>query len=517
MPASLMCDRRSFLRRLLALPLLAAAPRVWSKPRYERNPFTLGVASGYPLADSVALWTRLAPRPFAPDGGLPQAVLPVQWEVAEDAQFKRIAARGEAYAEPAFGHSVHVEVTGLRAARPYFYRFHSGAATSAVGRTTTTPEAGAAVKQLRFAFASCQHYEQGYYGAYRHMVAGAPDLIIHLGDYIYESSRAENRVRAHEGPEPVSLTDYRARYACYRSDPDLQAAHAACPWLLVWDDHEVENDYANAQSENLDQPEWFLARRAAAYQAWYEHMPVRRTMLPYGPYLQLYTRVAYGDLVSFNLLDDRQYRSPQPCPRPGRGGAAVIENCAARDDPAATLLGARQEAWLAAGLAQSKARWNVLAQQTLMAQSDGKVGEGQRFYSDGWDGYPAARARLFDQIVGSKLANPVVIGGDVHAFWVADLKRDFNRPESPTIASEFVGSSITSRPPPQTILEAARAEGPHIKLASGTFRGYVAMTLTPDLLTAELRAVDDHRDPATSVRTVSTWVVEDGKPGPVAA
>jgi alkaline phosphatase D len=285
---------------------------------------------------------------------------------------------------------------------------------------------------------------------------------------------------------------------------------------MVWDDHEVENDYAGSQSENLDNPEWFLARRAAAYQAWYEHMPVRRAMLPFGPNLQLYTRLSFGQLAEFNLLDDRQYRSPQPCSKPGRGGGAVIENCAARENPQATLLGARQENWLGAGLAQTKSRWNILAQQTLMAQSDSKLGEGQRFYNEGWDGYPAARARLFDQIVATKVPNPVVIGGDVHAFWVADLKRDFNDAKSATIASEFVGTSITSRPPPQSILDAAKAEGPHIKLANGNYRGYVSMTLTPDKLTAQLRAVADHRDPDTAISTLSTWVVEDGKPGPVA-
>ncbi len=514
---SSLLSRRRFLSRLGALGVLAVSPGVWAQPRFKTSPFTLGVASGYPLADGVALWTRLAPDLFAPDGGMPPQYVPVAWEVASDEAFKRVAAKGTAYAEPTYGHAVHVEVTGLEPGREYWYRFHSGKATSAVGRTLTAPAPGASVDRLRFAFASCQQYEQGYYGAYRHMAAEAPDLILHLGDYIYESSWGDKRVRYHQGPEPVSLTDYRARYARYRSDPDLQAAHAVCPWLMVWDDHEVENDYAGPQSENLDNPEWFLARRAAAYQAWYEHMPVRRAMLPFGPNLQLYTRLGFGQLVEFNLLDDRQYRSPQACSKPGRGGGAVIENCATRENPQATLLGARQENWLGAGLAQTKSRWNILAQQTLMAQSDSKLGEGQRFYNEGWDGYPAARARLFDQIVGTKVPNPVVIGGDVHAFWVADLKRDFNDPKSATIASEFVGTSITSRPPPQSILDAAKAEGPHIKLANGNHRGYVSMTLTPTQLTAQLRAVADHRDPDTAISTLSTWVVEDGKPGPVAA
>ncbi len=363
-------DRRRFLARLAALGATAAVPRLLAAPKYPSNPFTLGIASGYPAPDGVVLWTRLAPDVLAPDGGMPLVAVPVHWEVAEDQSFKRLAAQGLAYAEPAFAHSIHLEISGLKPARPYWYRFHAGAATSAAGRTQTAPALGATLDKLRFAFASCQQYEQGYYGAYRHMAEESLDLVVHLGDYLYESSWGENQVRFHEGPEPVTLNHYRARYARYKSDPMLQAAHAACPWLIVWDDHEVENDYAGAQSENLDNPDWFLARRAAAYQAWYEHMPVRRSMVPFGANLQMYTRLTYGQLVEFNLLDDRQYRSPQPCPRPGRGGGNGIENCAARENPEATLLGARQEAWLAAGLGQTRARWNVLAQQTLMAQSD---------------------------------------------------------------------------------------------------------------------------------------------------
>jgi alkaline phosphatase D len=412
-----------------------------------------------------------------------------------------------------FAHSVHVETTKLAPGRDYWYRFHAADATSPIGRTRTAPPVNQTPDKFRFAFASCQQYEQGHYGAYRNMAKEDLDLVIHLGDYIYESSWGDNKVRSHGAPEPITLDDYRSRYALYKSDPDLQAAHAAFPWAAVWDDHEVENDYADDHSENADDPRWFIQRRAAAYQAWYEHMPARRFMAPFGAFARIYTQLRFGQLAEINLLDDRQFRSPQPCPKPGRGGSNFVENCSARLDPRATLLGERQEAWLAAKLASSKARWNVLAQQTLMAQADRMVGEGQQFYTDGWDGYPAARERLMDTLVSTKVANPIVIGGDVHSFWVADLKRDFNRPDSPTLSTEFCGTSITSAPPPEEIIQAAKSEGPHIKFATGAYRGYSVMTLTGQSLKADLRAVQNHRDPDTKVSTIASFVVTEGKPG----
>jgi alkaline phosphatase D len=444
---------------------------------------------------------------------MPPELVAVRYEVAEDEGFKSIVDQGQAWAEPMFAHSVHVETTKLAPGRGYWYRFHAADATSPIGRTRTAPPVNQTPDKFRFAFASCQQYEQGHYGAYRNMAKEDLDLVIHLGDYIYESSWGDNKVRSHGAPEPITLDDYRSRYALYKSDPDLQAAHAAFPWAAVWDDHEVENDYADDHSENADDPRWFIQRRAAAYQAWYEHMPARRFMAPFGAFARIYTQLRFGQLAEINLLDDRQFRSPQPCPKPGRGGSNFVENCSARLDPRATLLGERQEAWLAAKLASSKARWNVLAQQTLMAQADRMVGEGQQFYTDGWDGYPAARERLMDTLVSTKVANPIVIGGDVHSFWVADLKRDFNRPDSPTLSTEFCGTSITSAPPPEEIIQAAKSEGPHIKFATGAYRGYSVMTLTGQSLKADLRAVQNHRDPDTKVSTIASFVVTEGKPG----
>jgi alkaline phosphatase D len=509
-------SRRSFLVGAgAASAVLALGPRghAVAKSHMAANPFTLGVASGHPLPDGVVLWTRLAPDPFN-GGGMSDASVMVDWEVANDDRFARIVQRGRTRAVAQLAHSVHVEVQGLEPDRWYWYRFRAGGAASPIGRTRTAPAAAATPDRFRFAFASCQHYEQGFFAAYRHMAADDLDLVVHLGDYIYESSWGTNHVRKHGAPEPVSLDDYRARHALYKTDRDLQVAHAACPWLVTWDDHEVQNDYADDRSEHLHSPQWFLARRGAAYQAYYEHMPLRRSAFPFGPHMRVHGRVSYGDLVDFHVLDDRQYRSHQPCPRPGMGGSNVVEECAARLDPKLTLLGDAQEQWLIAGLARSRAKWNVLAQQTLMAQLDRKVGPGQAFWTDGWDGYPVARRRLMDFLATNKPANPLVIGGDVHCFWVADLKPDFDEANSPTVATEFVGTSITSQlNRTQEKLDAIAGENPHIKYANLTRRGYVRMELTRNQARADLRGVDSVTSRDARVETMATFVVEDGRPG----
>lgn len=288
-------DRRRFLKSLGGIAAAGALPRILSaQTKFAANPFALGVASGYPLPGGVVLWTRLAPEPLAPGGGMAPAIVPVAFEVAADAAFRKIVTKGSSYATPDWGYSVHIEVDVLEPDRWYWYRFHAGNATSPIGRTRTAPALDAEPSRLRFAVGSCQQYEQGYYAAYRHMLADDLDLIVHLGDYIYESSWGKDHVRKHEGPEPITLDDYRARFARYKTDPDLQAAHALCPWLVTWDDHEVENDYADAISERNISPEQFLLRRAAAYKAYYEHMPLRREALPQGPHMLLYARTFWG-------------------------------------------------------------------------------------------------------------------------------------------------------------------------------------------------------------------------------
>jgi len=464
-------ERRQFLTGALVLGASTLTPpfvrRAAGRSPSARDPFTLGIASGYPTPTSVVLWTRLAPAPLVPGGGMPPEVVAVQWEVASDERMSRIVQRGTASAVPAWAHAVHVEVVGLEPGRPYWYRFRAHRATSPIGRTRTAPAAGVVPDRLRFAFASCQHYEQGFFGAYRHMAADDLDLIVFLGDYIYESSWGSNHVRKYGAPEPHTLEDYRIRHALYKTDPDLRAAHAMVPWIFTWDDHEVSNDYADDRGEALNGREWFLARRAAAYQAYYEHMPLPRQMVPFGPNMRLHHRVMHGNLAQFHVLDDRQYRSHQPCTPPGRGGSAVVEECADRLDPKLSILGTDQERWLETGLDRSRARWNVLAQQTVMAQRDLKAGPGQQFWTDGWDGYPMARRRLLEYVGQRKPANPVVIGGDVHSFWVTDLKPDFDDPRSSAVATEIVGTSITSgqgRTDQQ--LQALMADNPHVRFVA---------------------------------------------------
>jgi alkaline phosphatase D len=410
-----------------------------------------------------------------------------------------------------------VEPRGLEPDRWYWYRFTAGEAASPVGRTRTAPAAGAAVPRLRFAFASCQHYERGYFSAYRHMVAEDLDLCVFLGDYIYESSLRRDPVRAHErAAEPVTLDEYRARHALYKSDANLQAAHRAFPWIVTLDDHEVDNDYAGDRQEDGTAPEEFLRRRAAAYQAYFEHMPLPAAMRPKGPDMQIYTTLAWGGLASFHLLDGRQYRSPQACPRKAGGGNEVDpRECTELRLPARTMLGAAQEAWIDRQFAQSRAAWNIVAQPVLMAQRKSSAGEAERVWSDSWDGYPAARRRLLESVVARRPANPVVISGDVHMHFVADLRLDFDDERSPVVASEFCGTSITSSPGSwQRNLSAILAENPHFKYANGERRGYVRASIAGGRLTAELVGLDTVRKPESRAAVMARFVVEDGKPGP---
>ena len=499
-----MYTRRSFLKTVGAL---GAA---YALPSFAADPFSLGVASGYPSPGGVVLWTRLA-------GTLDPLAVPVRWEIASDEAFKSVLSSGTATAEPEWAHSVHVEVNGLAPERWYWYRFMSAAAESPIGRTRTAPAAGAAHPPLRFAFASCQQYEQGYFGAYRHIAADAPDLVAFLGDYIYESTWGRDHVRKHDVPEPYTLDAYRARYTQYRSDPDLQAAHAACPWIVTWDDHEVDNDYADDRPEDGMERAPFLERRAAAYRAYYEHMPLPARMRPKGPDMRIHTHLDWGQLARFHILDTRQYRSWQACPRKGRRGGSNtidIEQCERLFRPGRTMLGRAQERWLDHNLGESRAAWNVVAQTTPMAQFDTKPGPGRRAWTDGWDGYPTARRRFLETMLSKKTNNPVVLGGDVHSFNVNQLKLDFDDPASPVVASEFVGTSITSQAWSQERLNQYLPDNPHMLLVDSRYRGYVRAEVTARRMTADLRAMESVATRDAPCSTLATYVVEDGKPGP---
>ena len=506
-----MTGRRSFLIAAALSPaLLRAAGR--RPPRFESDPYTLGIASGYPRSDRVVIWTRLAPKPLE-GGGMDPGAADVAWEVAEDEGFRRVARKGIATAHARDAHAVHVEVDGLRPGRAYHYRFHCGEATSPVGRTRTAPEPGRGDECLRLAVASCQQYEQGWFTAHRHLADEEVDLVAFVGDYIYESSWGRDHVRKHGTAEPGTLAEYRDRYGLYKSDPDLRKSHAAHPWIVTWDDHEVDNDYAGERSEELDPS--FGKRRAAAYKAFLEHQPVPPSMLAMeGGGVRLHGRLAWGRLAQLHILDARQHKTPQACPKPYRGGGNIVgDACAERLEPGRSMLGMAQERWLDEGLAASTAAWNLVIQQSLFAPATRRGREGPLYWTDGWDGYPAARARLLRSIAERRPANPVFFGGDVHAAYSSNLHAEPADPESPVIATEFVATSITSQGPGRAANEAMRAANPHLKYANGTVRGYGVAEIDAGRLQARVRGVATVKEPDAGIATIATAWVEAGRPG----
>lgn len=510
--------RRHFLLAtgVLGCSLAQGRPResylVTAQPRFAAYPFSLGVASGDPWPDSVVLWTRLAPNPLSQEL-LTSKNLPIQWQVATDESMRQVVAKGTVLATPELAHSVRVVVQGLQPARWYWYQFKVGSEISPLGRTRTAPVLGDGDQQLRLAIASCQHYEKGYFTAYKHMAAANLDVVFHLGDYIYEGKPRAKRPRKHVGPNPVDLETYRLRHALYKTDPDLQAAHAAVPFIATWDDHEVDNDYANDESQKFIKGEEFLKRRAAAYQAYYEHMPLRPSAQPSGPNLQLYRRFRFGNLAEFSVLDTRQYRDDHACDDNGKGGGQMVYDCQERLDPRRSMLGAAQEKWLLDGWSQSQATWNVVAQQQLMAQLEQKLGEVSGFWSDGWDGYAPTRQRLLRAIEQQQLSNPVVLGGDIHSFWVTDLKTDYQDDKAPVVATEFVGTSISSGGPNYDLFSAFLPENPHVKFFESRLRGYVQCSITPQQWVSQLQVVDTVKEPGAEIRTLESFAIAAGKPG----
>ncbi len=473
------------------------------------DPFALGVASGDPTSDSVVLWTRLA-HDVLREAGSQNDVLDVRWELASDADFNRIVRTGSIAATPDLGHSVHAEVRGLHANSDYFFRWHIGNATSPIGRTRTAAHADADIQSFQFAFASCQQYEYGFYTAYRHMAEERLDLIVHLGDYIYERSWGENLVRAHEGSEILTLNDYRARYNTYKSDPDLQAAHSSAPWVVTWDDHEVDNNYAAESAEDDQTPEQLLMRRAAAYQAFYEFMPIRLPVGRQGPNMPIHRRLRFGKLMEMNVLDTRQYRSDQAC------GDGRRQSCAAHRDTGRTLLGNAQKDWLYNSLATTDATWNVLAQQIMMAGLRSRDENGNELWPmDIWDGYPHEREELLHFMDEAGTPNPVVLTGDIHSNWAADLKLDFDDQASKTVGSEFVGTSITSGGDGSDMTEYGAgllSNNPHVKFYNAQ-RGYVKATLTPEQWLSEYKVLNKVTEVGAPIDTRKRFIVEAGQPG----
>ena len=522
---NLSSSRRDLLKLAAAsATTLWLSRSAWSQARFDSNPFALGVASGSPTHEAVVLWTRLVQTGLLGGSTLGSQAITVRWEIADDEHFARIIRSGQSQALAELAHAVHVEVTGLASDRWVFYRFMAGDAVSPVGRTRTFPAPDAPANRLRLAYASCQRWEHGYFSAWRHMRDENPDVVLFLGDYIYEYPGAGNAVRTLPGGWALTLDDYRSRYAVYRGEPELQAMHAACPWLVAWDDHEVQNDYAGlVPGSSGPAVADFPARRAAAYQAYYEHMPLRAGVLAQalaglstGAELRMYGKVPFGRLATLVLLDSRQYRDPQACTRNGQPGGSTVNplQCEAWNDPRRTLLGAAQEHWLDQAFAQAAggATWNVLGQQTLFGQRDLRPGPGATLWNDGWDGYAAARERLTASMQRHALFNPVLLGGDVHENWVGHVKADYARPDSAALGVEFCGTSITSRAYPADNLAGVLAENPHFVFADNTCKGYGLVDVTPGQLTTTLRVVDDVTRRDTGIETLARFVVQAGRP-----
>lgn len=505
-------DRRRFLTAGAAVLTAAASAQLWlpASAQAAETPlpdgvFSLGVASGDPLPDGIVLWTRLAPDPLD-GGGMPDTVVPVAWEVAEDERFRRAVRRGTAHARPEYGHSVHVDVRGLRPGRTYWYRFRAGGRISPAGRTRTAPHPHAAGGSLRMALASCQNWQHGYFTPYADMLAQDPDVVLFVGDYIYESTPSSAGPRRHEGTgEPYTLAQYRNRYAQYRSDPDLAAMHANAPWVVTFDDHEVDNDWAGQVPQDPDKQshDAFVARLTAAFRAYYEHMPVRATAIPDGPHIQMYRRLEFGRLARLNVLDTRQFRSDQ------------VTGQAAAEDPSLTMLGAAQKRWLLDGLHRSPARWNLIASQIMMAETDILPGDGKLWYYDAWDGYQAERNALLGEF--ASIRNPVVLSGDRHLTMISDLKKDFADPSSDVVGAEFVGTSVSSNGDQDQAafhaqFDPLKPDNPHWKVIDA-HRGYHLFDIRRDGIDARVRVVDTVVRPQATASTFASLRVESDEPG----
>ncbi|MEU0945072.1 alkaline phosphatase D family protein [Streptomyces canus] len=496
----------------------AAGSRELDAARIGSDPFTLGVASGDPLPDSVLLWTRLAPAPFEPDGGLPQQYVVVQWELASDESFSALVRSGTAVAYPEYHHTLRVDVAGLDSDRVYYYRFKTGTWISETGRTRTAPATSAAAASLSYAAVSCQAYFDGYYTAHRHLSQDDVDVVLHLGDYLYEY--AVSSVGGHRAytdrklpdlfnREAMTLEDYRLRYALYKSDPDLRAVHAAHPFVVTWDDHEVENNYAGAVSENGDPPEEFLLRRAAAYRAYWENQPLRAAQQPNGPDAQLYRRLQWGTLAQFDVLDTRQYRADQVYAETTHSGGPL------QDDSTRTITGAAQESWLIDGWRASQALWNVMPQQVCFSQRKLDLTAVPKMSMDAWDGYRASRRRILDGAKAAGVENLVVMTGDLHAAYAFDIKDDFDDPASRTLGTEFAATSVASgrdgAEKPATWDTYLKAN-PHLKFYDGR-RGYVRVTLDRQKARADFRTVSAVTTQGAPISTAASFVTEAGDPG----
>ena len=513
-------NRRTFLRQgmhvttlLAASTLSASALGATRLARVSANPFYLGVASGDPRPDSVVIWTRLARETLGNALSRNEPVA-VDYEIAETANFSTIYRKGSAAALPELGYSVHLDLQGLSSGKEYYYRWMIGGEVSNVGRTKTAPALDATPESFRFGFASCQQYEHGYFTALDHMAKERFDLIVHLGDYIYEETWGANNVRHHNAPEIYTLDDYRARYELYKQDLDLQAAHASAPWAVTWDDHEVDDNYANFIAADEQTPKQLLIRRAAAYQAFYEFMPIRLPSGRQGASMQIYRPLQFGTLIDITILDTRQYRNDQAC------GDGMKPSCDQHREPNRTLLGEAQKDWLFKRLRTSDATWNVMAQQVMMGRLLRRnEQEEEMFLMDIWDGYPDERDELLARLKAAQTPNPIVLTGDIHSNWVNNILSDFSNESSEVIATEFVGTSITSGGDGSDSSNTAAqtlSDNSHVKFYNRQ-RGYVSCHLSKDLWQSDYKILDKVSEPGHPIRTRASFVVEAGNPGALEA
>jgi alkaline phosphatase D len=513
-------SRRELLGKAAALTPFLTGPCLWPLPAISQafNPappprvalepreiFTLGVASGDPLPNGVVLWTRLAPDPLNGGGMLPVPV-EVTWEVATDERFQNVVRKGVEIATPEWAHSLHVEVDGLEPARWYYYRFRTPKEESRVGLTRTAEAPGTMASRFRFALACCQDYQHGYYIGHRQMAQEELDAVVFVGDYIYEGEPQAGYVRMHNNQDTFTVEEFRNRHALYKMDPDLQASHALRPWIVTWDDHELDNDYANLKpSWDLD-PQRFLGRRIASYRAYYEHMPLRKASIPNGKDLLLYRSVNFGNLVHFNVLDTRQYRDVQACQ--GAPGPLCTEHL----DPNRSIMGFPQEEWLFGELKRNPSRWNIIAQQVPVSR---RALRGERGSTDKWDGYVASRNRMFEALEKYQTSNPVILSGDIHQAWAGNFIVDFDRPDSKILGSEFITSSLSSGGDGQrdpAAREYLLSQLPYMKFANGR-RGYVSFDMKPDIVNVAYRAADSVTRQDSAVRNAGTFIMEAGRPG----
>ncbi|GGF55383.1 alkaline phosphatase [Marmoricola endophyticus] len=480
-----------------------------------QTPFTLGVASGDPEPDGFVIWTRLAIRPLAANGrgGMPSQRYDVEWEVATDDRFRRVVRRGTVSAGPESAHAVHVEVTGLGPGREYWYRFRAAGYVSETGRSLSAPSLNKMPTALAMSFVSCSQFEHGWFTAYRGLAEDRPDLILHLGDYQYEYTANayvadSGNVRDHAGPETTTLAGYRQRYAQYRTDPDLRAAHAVAPWLAVFDDHEVDNNWAGFTPEHPEDQAGFRQRRRDAFRAYYENQPLRRTSVPNGPHIQAYRRRHWGRLATFHVLDTRQFRDDQACDD-------GYDACPAAYDPKRSITGDTQEKWLLDGFRESSARWDLISQQVFFAQRDSDAGPVTVTSMDAWDGYVGSRDRITRGFVDAGVRNPVVLTGDVHAHWGSDLYDDYAADNPRTVGSELVTSSITSGGDGYDSPTGEHPwfpQNPNLRFWTN-LRGYVNTLITPDSMSADYRVVPKVSVKDQPVLTRATYAIEDRSPG----